>query len=150
MDAQCTRTEESGAKPCHESVAIPWKEWMRSVRASHLDEQRADVAAATLVLRSLHDNGKVADQAVDIAVGLDSRHMTAKASEDVEVDVVESPPFCVRSSVWEVPRDEHAPESSRNQGHTHKEHVAKRMTGQHRTRVRARADRKVGHVLRAP
>ena len=122
------------------------KELLRSVRALQLDEQRADVAAATLVLRSLHYNGKVADQAVDVTLGLDSRLMTAKPSEDVEVDVLELPP-CVPLSGKFRATNTHPYRVAIKV--THKELVAKRMTGK-KSRDRSRAGRKVGHVLRAP
>ena len=93
VSAQEIRTED-GVVGATESAAVPWKEWMRSRAALQLDEDSAAVAAVSLVLRSLHRNGKVADQAVDVALNLESKQRTVRASEDMEEGALQLPP-CV-------------------------------------------------------
>ncbi len=79
------------------AVAVPWKAWLRSSAAQELDEQSGNVAAVTLVLRSLHHNGKVADQDVEVTLDMDSKQRIAKASADLEAGSLELPP-CVPAS----------------------------------------------------
>ncbi len=79
------------------AVAVPWKAWLQSSAAQELDEQSGNVAAVTMVLRSLHHNGKVADQDVEVTLDMDSKQRTAKASADLEAGSLELPP-CVPAS----------------------------------------------------
>jgi hypothetical protein len=70
---------------------------LQSSAAQELDEQSGNVAAVTLVLRSLHHNGKVADQDVDVTLDMDSKQRTANVSADLEAGSLELPP-CVPAS----------------------------------------------------
>ncbi len=79
------------------AVAVPWKAWLQSSAAQELDEQSGNVAAVTMVLRSLHHNGKVADQDVEVTLDMDSKQRIAKASADLEAGSLELPP-CVPAS----------------------------------------------------
>ena len=89
MQEQETRTaKENTPSQC---VTNPWKEWSRSRAALQLDAKDADLVAATLVLRSLHCNGKIADQPVDVAVNLENKQRAATVTEDVEPEGLELP-----------------------------------------------------------
>ena len=92
VDAQDTR--EHKVKAAGESVAIPWKEWLQSSPAQALGSQGADVAAVMLVLRSLHYNGKVCANPIEVTLDLDTKQRAVRASDVVEAGDLELPP-CV-------------------------------------------------------
>ena len=92
VDAQDTREHKVTA--AGESVAIPWKEWLQSSPAQALGSQGADVAAVMLVLRSLHYNGKVCANPIEVLLDLDTKHRALRASVVVEAGGLELPP-CV-------------------------------------------------------
>jgi len=84
MQEQETRTAKENKVRPSQCVTIPWKEWSRSRAALQLDAKDADLDVATLVHRSLHCNGKIADQPVDVAVSLENKQRAATVTEDVE------------------------------------------------------------------
>ena len=96
VDFQETRLEkEAEHDRLRDLVTVPWKEWCGSIVALNLDQQRADIAAITMVLRSIHYNGNVGGQAVVATLDLDSnKSLTVKAGRDVEMEELELPP-CV-------------------------------------------------------
>ena len=146
VSAQEIRTQD-GVVGATESAAVPWKEWMRSRAALQLDEDSAAVAAVSLVLRSLHRNGKVADQAVDVALNLESKQRTVRASEDMEEGALQLPPC--------VPLSGRAHKTSVHPHRvaiavTSKHVVATRLTTKRRCIGGRRAGRTFDHGLRAP
>ena len=87
---QDTRTEEQ-QEPAS-LVMIPWKEWMVSDVAQGLDENAAAVAAATMVLRSLHHRGNVHNQNVDVKVNMETKQKTVVVASALDPEALELPP----------------------------------------------------------
>ena len=76
---------------------IPWKEWCEGAIAQTMDRKASDIAAITMVLRSLHCKGK-ASQAPVLATWCDeTRSRTASVSDDIDVGALELFP-CVPKS----------------------------------------------------
>ena len=91
LSSQETREEKKEAAV---AVVVPWKEWQASAVAKALDAVAADEAAITQVLRSIHCEGRVQEQDVDVLVGTASRNYVAVAAADLEANTLELPP-CV-------------------------------------------------------
>jgi hypothetical protein len=82
-------------------AAIPWREWMSSAAAQDLDVEAADMAAVTLVLRSLHCKGRVEDQPIEVSLDLQSGLKAVKVTEDIEEGRLEIPPCAPKSGkIW--------------------------------------------------
>jgi hypothetical protein len=95
VNAQDSKLEEQ--KTAGSDVVIPWKQWLTSSVAQDLDAVASDMAAITLVLRSLHCQGHVETQAIEVSYDLESRLKTVTATSDLEPDTLELPP-CVPKS----------------------------------------------------
>ena len=90
IGGQDTKTKEM--KEPSALVKVPWKEWMASEVAKNLDVDAAVVAAATLVLRSLHHKGDVHMQSVDVKMNLDTKQRTVVAAAGLKHETLELPP----------------------------------------------------------
>lgn len=82
-------------------TVIPWEEWLTSAAARDLDAEPADMAAITLVLRSLHCKGQVETQPVEVLLDLQSKQKAVKATRDLSQGTLEIPPCAPRSGkIW--------------------------------------------------
>ena len=82
-------------------AAIPWREWMSSAAAQDLDMAAADMAAVTLVLRSLHCKGRLEDQPIEVSLDLQSGLKAVKVTKDIEEGRLEIPPCAPKSGkIW--------------------------------------------------